>query len=714
MNSTRDLESGMSGRPLVSIVIPVYNGANFLDAAIDSALGQTYPNIEVVVIDDGSDDAGATAAVAARYAGRITYVRQANGGVAAALNRGIEIMRGKLFSWLSHDDIYLADKVERQVEAYLAFGERCIVIGDFELFGEDGDAWHRTTIGHNLLAKPLDAVFKGLINGCALLVPRSLFDEIGTFNSGLPTSQDYFLWYRMARTVPFVQCFHLGVRQRQHPEQGSRQISHLDEAGRTFIHLIEETPPEIMRGYSGSEARFLLDIKPTMSVYPATLAYLNRRLRELPADAAWSEPGTARRGRRRMGKPAKSLMGPISAALSGAQSIAWSAGVDAQVLAALTDGFRAGRPVVLLLMHTIGGGSQTHVFHFVSALSRHANVLFAYGSESSIRLSRQSATPEGGIVFDWASACGALVRLMRLAGLARVDIHSTYRFPEPAWAFLQALGLPYDFTVLDYDMFALHPHLAGANGRFVGDDELARATGDHLRPQPHAIVRNASRIITLSRDTAARLATIAPGLPVHCPDHWERPSKAVRHVFVPKLRQGEPLRIIVPGRIDRRKGSDIVVEAAKLATRRKLPLRFVILGSLVVDEARVAQGGEALIVHGGYERGNFAAELSAAAPHLAWIPTQVPETWSYVLSELFGLAMPVAATSIGALRERCHGRPATWLLPYDATARTWVEFFLRLRASELTLDPMWPSIDDLPPSHPFYFDAYLEPAMRQQ
>lgn len=696
-------------------MIPVYNGADFLAEAIDSALSQTWPNTEVVVVDDGSDDGGATAAVTARYDGHVRCLRQPNGGVAAALNRGIEAMRGEFFSWLSHDDVYAADKVERQVETALAFGQRCIVIGDFELFSQGAPPWRRSTKGHNLAGRPLDAVFKGLINGCALLVPRSLFDEVGTFDPGLPTSQDYFLWYRMAREVPFIQCFHAGVRQRLHPAQGSRQAGHLDEAGRMFIHLLEQTPRAVMEGYAGSEARFLADLEPTMSAYPAAHAWLHRRLRALGADEPGGDPVPGRRVQ--SGAPVPPPEGRVAAALDGGPPLACADDMDeADVLAALTDGFHADRPVVLLLVHTIGGGSQTHVLHFAGALGRHANVVLAFADRHAIRLRRAATSPEGGLVFDWPGQRDRLTGLLRKAGVARVDVHSAYGFEEAAAAFLQALGLPYDLSVLDYDLFARHPHFAGADGRFVGDAALAREAGgaprDHLLAQPHAIARNAERIITLCRDTAARLAIIAADLPVVCPKRWDRPAMSVRRIFLPRLREGEPLRILVPGRIDARKGSGVVVAAAELASRRDLPLSFEVLGSLVVDAPARAGAGRALVEHGGYDRDRFAAAMSAVAPHVAWVPTQVPETWCYVLSELFDLAMPVAATSIGALRERCHGRQSTWLLPHDAAAEAWIDLFLRLHASQLALDPIWPSVDDLPPARPFYFDRYLEPVVQ--
>jgi len=77
-----------SNLPLVSIIIPVYNGSNYLRNAIESALAQTYENFEVIVINDGSKDSGRSAAIAKEFAGRIRYFEKPNGGVASALNLG--------------------------------------------------------------------------------------------------------------------------------------------------------------------------------------------------------------------------------------------------------------------------------------------------------------------------------------------------------------------------------------------------------------------------------------------------------------------------------------------------------------------------------------------------------------------------------------------------------------------------------------------------
>src|SRR6185436_20245230 len=107
----------MSFLPKVSIVIPVYNGSNYLRTAVESALAQTYSNIEIIVVNDGSTDDGDTEAIALSYGGRIKYYCKPNGHVASALNFGIRHMSGEYFSWLSHDDLYKSDKIALQMRA---------------------------------------------------------------------------------------------------------------------------------------------------------------------------------------------------------------------------------------------------------------------------------------------------------------------------------------------------------------------------------------------------------------------------------------------------------------------------------------------------------------------------------------------------------------------------------------------------------------------
>ncbi len=114
--------------PLVTIVIPVYNGGDYLNESIQSALSQTYKNIEVIVVNDGSTDSGVTRNIALSYGDKISYYEKENGGVSSALNLGIKKMNGQYFSWLSHDDLYSSEKIEKQLTYALNSHDKSDVI----------------------------------------------------------------------------------------------------------------------------------------------------------------------------------------------------------------------------------------------------------------------------------------------------------------------------------------------------------------------------------------------------------------------------------------------------------------------------------------------------------------------------------------------------------------------------------------------------------
>ncbi len=198
-----------SNAPLVSIIIPVYNGSNFMREAIDSALAQTYRNLEVIVVNDGSTDHGATESIARSYGDKIRYVEKSNGGVSSALNLGIKLMRGEYFSWLSHDDKYLPEKIESQINALQGIGEKRViaVCGSKQIDKDSKDvislnvkksARQMYKIGEII---PWEAALKDVIdigsyNGCALLIPQTAFDDCGMFDESLRYCQDFLMWIR--------------------------------------------------------------------------------------------------------------------------------------------------------------------------------------------------------------------------------------------------------------------------------------------------------------------------------------------------------------------------------------------------------------------------------------------------------------------------------------------------------------------------------------
>lgn len=197
-----DTMHNINEQPLVSIIIPVYNGGNYMREAIDSALAQTYENIEIIVVNDGSNDGGETERIALSYGAKIRYFSKENGGVSSALNYGISNMRGRFFSWLSHDDVYNPEKIAHQVA--VATDNKVVMCGRYLIDKNStikGDVRERFRINNNCVLdckKALLALLKqGCFNGCTLLIPRSAFDKCGRFDERLRYCQDLLMWIKV-------------------------------------------------------------------------------------------------------------------------------------------------------------------------------------------------------------------------------------------------------------------------------------------------------------------------------------------------------------------------------------------------------------------------------------------------------------------------------------------------------------------------------------
>lgn len=187
--------------PKISIIIPVYNGSNYVKEAIESALSQTYKNIEVIVVNDGSSDNGETEKIALSYGDKIRYFKKENGGVSSALNFGIEKMKGEYFSWLSHDDKYEPQKIEQQVKLLSKENKKLIVLCSDAKIDKDSNLLnynynHRFQENRIYDSKEVlkNILEKGSFNGCALLIPKTVFNEVGIFDVSFRYIQDVLMW----------------------------------------------------------------------------------------------------------------------------------------------------------------------------------------------------------------------------------------------------------------------------------------------------------------------------------------------------------------------------------------------------------------------------------------------------------------------------------------------------------------------------------------
>jgi|GEM_PF-842000 len=194
-----------SAEPLVSIVIPAYNAAPFLERALQSVLDQTYTNYEVVFIDDGSEDD--TSSVVERFSEkfgeRLRYVHQENAGVSAARNHGIEIARGDWILFFDADDEMLPEMVQSFVKQTAEFPEATVVSGAAIYQRDTGsvrippEGKVTTGIVDFLRVSP-----KHSLTAAKIMARRDLLQQLGGFNTHLRMAEDIDLWGRLACSCP--------------------------------------------------------------------------------------------------------------------------------------------------------------------------------------------------------------------------------------------------------------------------------------------------------------------------------------------------------------------------------------------------------------------------------------------------------------------------------------------------------------------------------
>ena len=172
---------------LVSVIIPVYNGARYLREALESVFAQTYRPFEVIVVDDGSsDDSGKIA----QSFPDVRYIHQANQGVAAARNNGIEAARGEFLAFIDQDDLWTPEKLKLQIACLLNNPDLGYTLTQQRFFLDPGAAlpgWFRKEL--------LNSVHTGWVLG-TLVVRRAVFDTVGNFATGYTAASDGDWFFR--------------------------------------------------------------------------------------------------------------------------------------------------------------------------------------------------------------------------------------------------------------------------------------------------------------------------------------------------------------------------------------------------------------------------------------------------------------------------------------------------------------------------------------
>lgn len=286
----------MNNSPKISIIIPLYNGKLYAKESIESALNQTYDNYEIIIVNDGSNDEGASKRIAEKYArkfpDKVRYFEKENGGVSTALNFALTQMTGEYFSWLSHDDRYYPNKLSSQVEYLKDYDENTILYSDYDLMDENSNLFATSIKNHKELTEKKEyALLRGAINGITLLIPKKAFEDCGNFRLDLRCTQDYELWLRMMlNNYTFVHQPEVLATTRLHKNQVTNTNPRvITEGNELWNDIFESFPDEKKIEFEGSVYNYYLKGKEFMltTPYEGTIEFLDSKLREF--DEKFSE-----------------------------------------------------------------------------------------------------------------------------------------------------------------------------------------------------------------------------------------------------------------------------------------------------------------------------------------------------------------------------------------------------------------------------------------
>ncbi len=311
------------------------------------------------------------------------------------------------------------------------------------------------------------------------------------------------------------------------------------------------------------------------------------------------------------------------------------------------------RPRLLFVSHAWGGGVEQHLGQLSRLLANDYAVVVLRG------------LGDGGVEIELPGASGPVrhrvggfgveslpdwVACLRAFGFVHLHLHHVHGWPHAVFDLIDALGLPYDVTLHDY--FAISPsyHLQDADAE--GVERWVR------RFAP--VLQNADRVIAPSRSVLAAVQARIPEARYCLQPH---PEKVVACPA--------PLKVALLGALSAIKGLDLVRQVAWLAAASEPPVSLVLIGHSAepLDDVPIR-------VTGSYAEVELQRLIADERPDLLWLPSQVPETYSFTLTHALVTGLPIVASDVGALPERLRDYPEATLLPPDASPDQWLQALL--------------------------------------
>jgi glycosyltransferase involved in cell wall biosynthesis len=203
---------------LVSVVVPVHNAEQYLDAALKSVFAQSYTRIEVIAVDDGSQDGSVD--ILKRYADRVVLVRQENSGAAVARNCGVQKATGEWIAFLDADDVWSPKKLQRQFDTR---GDRLWCYTDSEFVGGVNHGRKDSDLNQKYDGRVLEKlVCNNFVCTSSVLIQKQAYLDVGGFSERFRFVEDWELWIRLASVHEIAYLNEPLVKYRVHSSSASR------------------------------------------------------------------------------------------------------------------------------------------------------------------------------------------------------------------------------------------------------------------------------------------------------------------------------------------------------------------------------------------------------------------------------------------------------------------------------------------------------------
>ncbi|MBX7054537.1 MAG: glycosyltransferase family 2 protein [Pyrinomonadaceae bacterium] len=237
----RSDDRGMASKPLVSVIIPTYNRARYISETIESVLGQTYPGIEIIVIDDGSTDG--TRIIVEKFSNSVQYVWQENSERGASRNHGLRLATGEFISFLDSDDLWIPDKVEEDVKYFQDNPNVGVIFTDAIQINADGEPNKLLKARSNTGLVTDKILENNFVLMATHMVRTELVRSIGGFleERELSGSEDWEMWVRLSTKTSFAYRPKATAKIRTHDENSMGNAAGMDRSMNYAVDVMERS-----------------------------------------------------------------------------------------------------------------------------------------------------------------------------------------------------------------------------------------------------------------------------------------------------------------------------------------------------------------------------------------------------------------------------------------------------------------------------------------